>query len=133
MNAPVEQYLPTSVVLKSETTSGAAAPVARMPWVSVSLVTFLTTLTWMLGCSFSKLAMLALIAATSLGWLQPCQKVMVTGLSLLPRLPCEPLVDWPVQAATRERAAAQPAAAAARRSRRGSIVTGPPLRDGDVR
>ena len=33
----------------------------------------------MLGCSFSKALMLAWIAATSWGWLQPCQNLMVTG------------------------------------------------------
>ncbi len=71
-----------------------------------------TTLTWMLGYLASKPLTVAEIAATSLGALQPCQKVIVVlalGLSVAP-----PLVP-PVQALLKRARAAAAVAAVARR------------------
>jgi hypothetical protein len=75
--------------------------------------------------------MLVLIALSSFGALQPCQKVMVTGADELPTLPAEPALLLPVQAAAvNVRAAVQANAAVARRKpalrilSKGEVVTG---------
>ena len=75
ISAPL-QNMPTLSVVKDDTTSGPLPP--RIPWRILSSATLGTVLTVMLGCSFWKAAMLSPIAFTSLGWLQPCQNVMVT-------------------------------------------------------
>ena len=71
------QNSPTLSVVNDDTTSGPLP--LRMPCSSLSSVTFGVDTTVMLGCSFSKALMFAWIAATSWGWLQPCQNLMVTG------------------------------------------------------
>src|ERR1700712_5803251 len=90
------QNSPTLSVVNDDTTSGALGPPARRAWLILSSVMLLTALTVMLGWTFSKAAMLSLIALTSLGALQPCQKVMVVfafGSSLAPPEP--PHADAP--------------------------------------
>src|ERR1700712_643097 len=85
------QNSPTLSVVNDDTTSGALGPPARRAWLILSSVMLLTALTVMLGWTFSKAAMLSLIALTSLGALQPCQNVIVVlafGSSLAP--PPEP-------------------------------------------
>ncbi len=62
---PEEQYWPTLLVVKDETTSGASSPPARSAWFIVSSVTLPIAFTVMLGCSFSKRAMLSSMALTS--------------------------------------------------------------------
>ena len=84
-------------MVNDETTSGALGPPARSAWLILSSVMLPTTFTWMLGFFFSNASIVAWMAATSLGALQPCQKVIVTsafGLSLAPPL------DEPEQAVT---------------------------------
>src|SRR5690242_15451085 len=76
-SAPEEQNLPTLLVVNDEMTSGALSPPLRSAWLILSSVMLLTTLTWMLGCAFSKPAISALTAFTSFGALQACQKLMV--------------------------------------------------------
>src|SRR5690242_3646485 len=78
--APDEQNLPTLLVVKEETTSGALPPPARSAWLILSSVMLPTTLTWMLGCAFSKPATSDFTASTSFGALQPCQKLIVCSL-----------------------------------------------------
>ena len=81
------QNSPTLSVVNDDTTSGALGPPARSAWLILSSVMLLTALTVMLGCTFSKASMLSWMAFTSLGALQPCQKVIVVfafGSSLAP-------------------------------------------------
>src|SRR5881392_341725 len=85
------QNSPTLSVVNDDTTSGALGPPARSAWLILSSVMLLTAFTVMLGCTFSKAAMLSLMPLTSLGALQPCQNVIVVlalGSSLAP--PPEP-------------------------------------------
>src|SRR5262245_59492562 len=89
-NACEEQNSPTLSVVNDDTTSGALEPPARRAWLILSSVMLPTAFTWMFGNFFSKPSMVAWIALTSLGALQPCQNVMVTlafGLSFAP--PCD--------------------------------------------
>src|SRR4029078_9331831 len=78
-NACEVQNSPTLSVVNEETASGALAPPARNAWLILSSVMLPTTLTWMFGCEPSNASMLAWMAFTSLGALQPCQNVMVTS------------------------------------------------------
>src|SRR3954468_282826 len=108
MKACELQNSPTLSVVNDDTTSGALDPPARSAWLILSSVMLPTGFTWMLGCAFSKASMVAWIAATSLGALQPCQNVIVTsafGSSVDP--PC----GLPVQAASSDAAATAAVAA----------------------
>src|SRR3954466_13909040 len=90
MKACEVQNSPTLSVVKDDTTSGALGPPARSAWLILSSVMLPTALTWMLGLAFSKASSVAWIPCTSLGALQPCQKVIVTsafGSSFAP--PCD--------------------------------------------
>ena len=112
--APEVQNWPTLSVVKDDTTSGAFGPPARRAWLILSSVMLPTTLTWMLGFSFSNASTVAWMASTSLSALHPCQKVIVvsaSGLSLLPPPPS------PVQAATASGSVSAAAMAAMRRVR----------------
>src|SRR5262245_7572456 len=83
------QNSPTLSVVKDDTTSGASEPPARRSWLIFSSVMPLVTSTWMFGFLASKSLTAALIAATSLGAVQPCQNLIVVsafGLSLAPPL-----------------------------------------------
>src|SRR3954471_11347998 len=73
------QNSPTLSVVNDDTTSRALDPPARSAWLILSSVMLPTGFTWMLGCAFSKAAMVAWTAAPSLGALQPCQNVIVTS------------------------------------------------------
>src|SRR3954470_9155011 len=87
MKACDVQNSPTLSVVNDDTTSGAFGPPARRAWLILSSVLLPTTLTWMLGLSFSKASTVAWMAATSLSALHPCQNVIVvsaSGLSWLP-------------------------------------------------
>ncbi len=75
------QNVPTLSVVNDDTTSGAFGPPARSACLILSSLMLPTAFTWMFGCFASNALMFALIAATSLGALQPCQKVMVTSLA----------------------------------------------------
>src|SRR3954464_1419519 len=90
-----EQNSPTLSVVNDETTSGASEPPARRAWLILSSVMLPTAFTWMLGFCFSKASMVAWIALTSLGALQPCQNVIVTSAS---GLSCAPPWDEPKHA-----------------------------------
>src|SRR6476620_3949457 len=117
------QNSPTLSVVNDDTTSGALGPPARSAWLILSSVMLPTASTVMLGCFVPKAAMLSWIALTSVGALQPCQKVIVVlafGLSWAP-----PPLD-PVQAAVlRTRATAAAAAARWRWCRDADMGTPP--------
>src|SRR5882757_4949553 len=109
--APEEQNWPTLSVVNEETTSGALSPPVRSAWLILSSVMLPCTLMWMLGCAFSNRATLSLIAFSSLGADQPCQKLIVTSLLASSVAPEE---LWPVHAlASRDSAAVAATAAAA--------------------
>src|SRR3954449_12016642 len=117
------QNSPTLSVVNDDTTSGALGPPARSAWLILSSVMLLTALTVMFGWTFSKAAMLSLIALTSLGALQPCQKVMVVlafGSS------SAPLPPDPMQAEVMRSSATLAAAAARGRWSRGVGMGFPP-------
>src|SRR4051794_18869184 len=117
------QNSPTLSVVNDDTTSGALGPPARNAWLILSSVMLPTAFTVMLGCFFSKAAMLSEMALTSFGALHPCQKVMVVlafGLSLAP-----PPLD-PVQAAVLRTRATAAAAAARWRWCRDADMRAPP-------
>src|SRR5262245_29367040 len=73
--APLQKR-PTLSVVNDETTSGPLPP--RMPCRILASATVGTALTVMLGWSLLEARLLSAMALTSLGWLQPCQKVIVT-------------------------------------------------------
>lgn len=108
--APDEQNLPTLLVVKEETTSGALSPPARSAWLILSSVMLPTIFTWMLGCAFSKPATRDFTAATSLSALQACQKLIVVSLEASSFAPDS---VWPVQAEVRRAMEAEAAIAAA--------------------
>src|SRR5215207_3723325 len=95
-NAFDEQNVPTLSVVKDETTSGAFEPPARSACLILSSTMLPTTFTLMFGNLASKAFTFASIAATSLGALQPCQKVIVVSL-VASSFACGAL-DVPVQA-----------------------------------
>src|SRR6185295_2911323 len=111
-NAWELQNSPTLSVVNDDTTSGADGPPARSAWLILSSVMLPTAFTWMFGFAFSKASMVAWIALTSLGALQPCQKVMVTSASGLSDAP--PL-DEPKQDVRASASAAVTAVPATRR------------------
>lgn len=106
--APEEQNLPTLLVVKEETTSGALSPPARSAWLILSSVMLPTMFTWMLGCAFSKPATRDFTALTSLGALHACQKLIVWSLDASSLAPES---DWPVQAVARRAIEAEAASA----------------------
>src|SRR5215510_12971834 len=80
---------PTLSAVNDDTTSGASEPPARGACLIWSAVMPLVTSTWMFGFLASKSLTAALIAATSLGAVQPGQKLIVVsafGSSLAPPL-----------------------------------------------
>src|SRR5687768_12827461 len=108
--APDEQNFPMLEVVKDDTTSGPFEPPARSAWLSLSSLMFPTTLTVMFGCAFSNRSTFSWMAFTSVGALQPCQKVMVVLASGLSVAPDE---DCPVQAVARRAREAEAASAIA--------------------
>src|SRR6476661_7310963 len=100
--APDEQNLPTLLVVKDETTSGALSPPARSAWLILSSVMLPTTFTWMFGCAASNRSTFSWIAFSSLGALHPCQNVIVVsafGSSLAPPV-LVPVQAVPTRAST---------------------------------